>query len=263
MSRFIAVLALMITCTAPFPSSASVFSHEFAGIPDLPTTPAERSARAIYPGPVQWIFGAPELEESGFVGFLKRLRGFFAADDSVSRTAVADAPGQDRDGQSGNAMYRDWDAPLPVTVTNANRQDIIEVFLGVNVQFFLNRLFSAALNINDDILTDRRKREREAWRGVFFGGGAGLTSSGGRSSGSSASGWSGGGLLSGGSLIAGGNRAYFPGEGGKETPGDKSVIVEVKEQVVDVLTHPLLVIGLIVALFFAVMEKLRGDVATN
>jgi hypothetical protein len=255
MSRFIVVLALVVGWTASSPSSASVFSHELAEVPDLPTTLAERATRAIYPGPVQWIFGTPHIEEGGFVSFVKRVRGYFTSDSSISRSAVVDVVDREQEFQGTSALYRDWDSPLPVMVQNRpGRGDIVDIFLGVNLQFFLSRLFSAVLNQNEEALANGR--EWASWRSILFG--ADVTE----------------GSLPAGrlpqvdqttnqSVVLNENgltplvQTYLPPEQGSGKPADRSLLAELRENIFVVLSHPLFIFGLMIAALFSFVQKLR------
>jgi hypothetical protein len=261
MSRFIVVLALVLGWTASYPSSASVFSHELAEVPDLPTTLAERATRAIYPGPVQWIFGAPHTAEGNFVSFVNRVRGYFTSDSSISRSAVVGVVDRDGEFPGTNALYSDWDSPLPVMVPNRRgRRDIIDIFLGVNLQFFLSRLFSAALNLNEDALAN--SPEWASWRSILFGV-------------DSAEGSLPGGTLPGAdqtinhsvalneSALPPSAQTYLPPDEENGKPVDKSLLAEFREKMFIVLSHPLFIFGLMIAALFSFVRKMRGHVTAE
>ena len=260
MSRNTLAVAFIFLWIASAPAGASVFSHELSNLPDVPNNLAEKAIRAIYPGPVQWVFGMPETKEGQFVSFVKRVRSFFAAEHPASRHRIVGTVEQLRETRSTDDLHRDWDHPLPVPVSrDVDHHDVLEIFLGVDLQVFLSRLFSAVIKINEDWLTDRREREREGWRDALFGGGAAVSgaANNSRSSYNPTTNL----FLDTRQTPGGIAPDSLPGDKGNGKFKDKSVLAEVRETILGILTHPLLIVGLLVAALFAFLRRLHEQIA--
>ena len=264
MSRVTVLIVLVLTWTAPCPSAASVFSHESAGEPDLTATLAETAVRVIQPGPIPGIFGTPVTEDHGFIGFLKRLRGFFASDSPTSPPPLAGTGGSGQEAQGGEAVHRDWDNPLPVALTSgADRSQIVDIFLGVNLPFFLNQLFSVVLNINEDIFA--KGRDHVGWRNIFFGASANAESvpatvlyGGDRSPDGQV-------MLDGrGPAQAPGLRNYAPLDENDDRTGNKrNLLVEIRRKFLHVVSHPLFLLGAMLVVLFSILRKLHGQTTAD